>query len=380
MCDTAHVCTCRRPFLTHSLSHPVPHHAATHALAYEYVQGFAKSSEAIAHQTQLLALNATIEAARAGDAGRGFAVVAGEVKTLARQAASNSEDMRKVVLTRIGKGIEISERLVTEMEATRNIDMAQGLVQLIVRNLYERTADVRWWATDEAFWRALQDPSDANTSRAFERLGVINRFYSVYLDLVLVDLDGRVVASSQPKAYPQVLAQAYATAPWFRNAIAARSGDDYTVDEVTPDPAHAGAPVALYATGVREGGAIDGKVIGALGVFFDWGAQSRAIVRDEPTFTEEEWQRTRILLLDARHRVIAASDDHGLYQTYAFEADGQSKGAVTTRDGRVIAFAKTIGYEAYDGLGWIGVVEQRRLSDAELEERMHIETRASAVA
>jgi methyl-accepting chemotaxis protein len=49
----------------------------------------------IAEQSNLLALNATIEAARAGDAGKGFAVVATEVKALARQTASATEDIRK---------------------------------------------------------------------------------------------------------------------------------------------------------------------------------------------------------------------------------------------------------------------------------------------
>ena len=61
------------------------------------IQQVVKLINSIAGQTNLLALNATIEAARAGESGKGFAVVAAEVKELARQTATATGNIGRMI-------------------------------------------------------------------------------------------------------------------------------------------------------------------------------------------------------------------------------------------------------------------------------------------
>lgn len=99
-----------------------------------------KTITKIAEQTNLLALNATIEAARAGDAGKGFAVVAGEVKELAKETASASEDIINMIESVQGNTREAISAIEGIQEVVEQVNELSATIASAVE---EQSATVR---------------------------------------------------------------------------------------------------------------------------------------------------------------------------------------------------------------------------------------------
>jgi hypothetical protein len=312
-----------------------------------------KSIQHITNQMKMLALNALIESSRAGAQGAGFAVVAQEVRNVGQQVEAIARELETQLTKRTGNLMSSIERMTERSRGERMVDLSLNAVELIDRNLYERTCDVRWWATDSAVVDCAATPAAATVSHASERLAVILDAYTVYLDLWLCDLDGNVLASGRSHRFG-VIGQNVAATKWFRDARGLRSGDDYVAGDVECQPLLGNAQVATYCASVRAGGKSNSQPIGVLAVHFDWEAQARAIVKGVRVDAADN---ARVLLVDSNLRVIAASNDQGLLTEHVpLSLEGRRSGFYHDRSGALVAFHATPGYETYKGLGWFGVI------------------------
>ncbi|WP_272899147.1 methyl-accepting chemotaxis protein [Halomonas sp. HG01] len=316
--------------------------------------------ESITRQTEILALNARIEAARAGSAGAAFGVVAEQMGEVSSDIQRIARSFRDEVARQTAELQEAGTSMVDDFRGQRLTDLALNAVEIIDRNLFERSCDVRWWATDSAVVEAASAPYDAaRQAHASDRLATILRSYTVYLDLWVADRDGRVIATGRPDRYPEAIGADVSSDDWFQRALRTASGDDFIVADIERNPSLEDAAVATYATAIREGGREDGAVTGVLGIFFDWAPQSRDVVQGVG-LSEEERERCRVMLVDARHGIIADSlGEAALGETFPLSPEGRERG-FDRDERRLVAFAETPGYETYEGLGWYGVIEYRR--------------------
>lgn len=225
---------------------------------------------------------------------------------------------------------------------------AQVAVDILIRNLFERTADIGFLATEADIRDFI-----SNSQSADEKASLQARFheyvakYSVYHNIILLDCEGKVLvqldeANPLKQSNDLVVQKAQTTT------------EDYVEVFHHSDLVPGNNPALIYGYRVSSGDSNNNQTIGVLCLCFRFEDELAGIF--DNLVTEEDW--SVLIILDKNGAVIASSDPYQI-------PNGAKLERVLEADYKIVRFAgreylaKTCpskGYQGFMGLGWQGHV------------------------
>jgi hypothetical protein len=210
---------------------------------------------------------------------------------------------------------------------------AQIAVDVLTRNLFERTADIGFLATDAAIVEACASADPALHAALRERLRAYAARYSVYRDIVLMAPDGQVLVR---------LADGFdgrSASPIVGRALASSGG---YVESHEPTDFCGGEAALTYAWRVER----DGRALGVLALVFDLGREAALIFERLAAHDEV------LAFVDANQRVVVSSDPARLPAGHrlALPADAASLRLAGVTHLATQRHARP--YQGYAGPGW----------------------------
>lgn len=239
---------------------------------------------------------------------------------------------------------ELLNNLAEQTLAKREQEMkakSQVVIDILIRNLFERTADIGFLTTDDAIRRFAAEPGEPRALQ--QRFQEYVRKYSVYEDVVLLDCNGNILARLVPDARVLAIGDG-----WVRQAAATTAAyvEVYGHSGLFPDRPRA----LIYAYRVSSA---QGETLGVLALCFRFADEMTRIFRglaqaDDPGV---------MALLDAGGQVIASSDPWQVPVGAELQLASGRLQRLRFAGRSYLAFAsETKGYQGYLGPGWRGLV------------------------
>ncbi|ALU90798.1 Methyl-accepting chemotaxis protein [Herbaspirillum rubrisubalbicans M1] len=220
---------------------------------------------------------------------------------------------------------------------------ARVIIDIVVRNLFERTADVGFLAMDDAIRSFILEGPEADSREIVERLQAYRQKYTVYDEIFILDTEGRVLAhldqdNAVECSYDPLVARTLAAAGYV---------ETFAVSDL-----RGGQRALIYSHKIVD--PADGQPIGVLCLCFPVAVEMNDIFSG----LRKPHDRSVMLMLDGEGRVIASSDSQhvpvGCIVPLALEDSYQ----IVSHAGREY-LARTCAarnYQGYSGPGWFGHV------------------------
>jgi len=303
---------------------------------------------------KLISLNGIVFASKLGKRGVALGPVFEQITETGDFATSKMEELlREMAFGELRLNLQTLETF------------SKQAIDLIDRNLFERSAAIRWWATDKFLWKALSDPTDENIQTASRRLRDINSSYAMYRNLVLSSRMGRIIAASNPELIPDIRDARVADHTWFTKAMRSKNVGEYAVQDVgVTDLERSSRSSLIFSGAVRENGSRSGEIIGVLGSLFDWVTESGKILK---TCLPKDRNGKRIqgciafyaskdleVLESSDAQIVPLGSVPELPAEHRELQAGQSASGVFRFGDRVyiMGSSRSKGYREYQGLGW----------------------------
>ena len=278
---------------------------------------------------------------------------------------SHNKQFSRALLQEIRKTGESTKSIIGNAIASLTKTMVLGdsvfladlIVDIMDRNLYERANDCRWWALTSEFRKIL----DQESVNAFDRakmngiLAYINDLYTVYTNLFIYDTDGVVVAVSQPSQ--SHLVGCRLNDEWVARTLQIGDSSKYVVSDFEPTPLYDGKHTYVYNAAIRSLKE-ESCVVGGIGIVFDAALQFETMIEELLPKKQDNTPKDGVFaVLATEERTVIASNDpaHGTGMTLELDRKffnlkaGESLSEIIEYRGNYYALGVTCskGYREY---------------------------------
>ncbi|NDV24576.1 chemotaxis protein CheW [Desulfovibrio sp. JC022] len=236
---------------------------------------------------------------------------------------------------------ENTHKVVQEISAA-----AQVVIDILKRNLFERTADVGFLATDDDLVRFLSNPerTHQDVSIIEDRLREYRDKYTVYNEIIILDTDGYVCAHLDPTNKITT-----STDPLIAETLEAA---DYVETYRKSDLALNTGEVLIYSQAIKSPDT--GGCLGVLCLIFDFAGEMNGIFEHLSELSKD----TILIVLDERGYAIASSDTDSVptNKRLSMNLDQDFQIININKTTYLSKTVKTKGYQGFFGLPWYGHV------------------------